>query len=105
MSIDPLTLLRVRDACAALLDVDEPLVSFVFPKPGGGSMQVFLAWKQGRCLKDYFRDPALDGKLSLYAASHSRIVDHRNIKRRLTQVLQPGDELRFIRTSPIGDAQ
>jgi hypothetical protein len=104
VSIDPLMLLRVLDACDAQQE-EAPLVSFVFPTPGGGVGQVFLAWKQGRYLKDYLRDPVLEGKLSLYAATHSRIVDHRNIKRRLTHVLQPGDELRFIRTTPIGGLQ
>ena len=104
MSIDVETLLRVIDVCEEDQETP-PLVSFVFSKNGGGSGQIFLAWKQGKLLRDYLHDPALHGVLSLYQASHSRIVDHRNLKRRLTSVLQPGDELRFLAVAPIGDVQ
>jgi hypothetical protein len=104
VSISPLTLMRVLEACDAI-EEEKPLVSLVFPKPGGGTGQVFLEWKQGRSLESYVRDPAVRRLLSLYAAMHSRIVDHRNIKRRMSYVLQPGDELRFVRTTPIGGTQ
>lgn len=102
MSLDVDTVMRVLDACDAEF-VEEPLISLVFPKNGGGSGQVFLKWVPGKILKDYIRDPALTGKLSLYQAAYSRIVDHRNIKRRLSYTPQTGDELRFIRSSSIGE--
>lgn len=101
MSIDLDTVLRVLDACDAI--EGPPLISFVFPKKGGGSGQVFLEWKQGRSVRDYIRDPLFTNTLSLYQAAYSRILDHRNIRRRLTHVPKPGDELRFIRASPIGE--
>ncbi len=101
MSLDLSTVLRVLETCDELQD-DQSLISFVFPKSGGGSGQVFLEWKQGRSLRDYLRDPVLEGKLSLYQATHSRIVDHKGVKRRLTHVPQPGDELRFIKVTPSG---
>jgi hypothetical protein len=93
------TLLRVIETCEAQPE-GPPLVSFVFPNRGGGSSQVFLEWKQGRSLKEYIRLPVLNGKLSLNQAAHSRILDHRGLKRRLTCVLQPGDELRFVKAHP-----
>lgn len=96
--MDPVALLRVLEACDALAEPEEQLISLVVPKRGGGTGQVFLKWVPGKMLKDYIRNPALTGVLSLYQAAYSRIVDHRNIKRRLSYVLQPGDELRFIRT-------
>jgi hypothetical protein len=99
VSIDIDTVLRVLDACDRELE-KEPLISFVVPKRGGGTGQVFLKWRRGWGLKDYIRDPALTGIISLYQAAHSRIVDHRNIKRRLTYTPNQGDEIRFIRTKP-----
>jgi hypothetical protein len=102
MSLDVGTVLRVLEACDAEITA-EPLISLVFPKPGGGSGQVFLKWEQGKMVKEYLRDPVLAGKLSLYQAAYSRIVDHRNVKRRLSHTLKAGDELRFIRTSPTSE--
>jgi hypothetical protein len=99
VSLDLDAVLRVIEACDALV-VPEPLISFVFSKRGGGSAQVFLRWIPGRPLKDYIRDPALTGGISLYQAAYSRILDHKNIKRRLSYVPQEGDELRFIRSPP-----
>lgn len=99
MSVDVVALLKVRATCED--QDDEPLISLVFPTPDGSSGQIFLSWKQGRFLRDYLKDPVLNGKLSLYQAARSRIVDHNNVKRRLTYIPQPGDELRIIRTTPI----
>lgn len=102
MSLDVATVLRVIEACNAEIK-PEPLISLVFPKKGGGTGQVFLSWTPGKMLRDYILDPALTGKLSLYQAAYSRIVDHRNIKRRLSYIPQTGDELRFIRAVPAGE--
>ena len=103
MSLDIDTILRVYAACEAEMTGGDPLISFVVPKKGGGVGQVFLHWRAGKAIKDYVRDPALGGALSLYQASHCRILDHRNVRRRLTHVPQPGDELRFLRATPIGE--
>lgn len=95
MTIDVSTLLRVLEACDAARE-EESLISFVVPKKGGGTGQIFLRWVPGRTLKDYLRAPALNGVMSVYQACHSRIVDHTNIKRRLLYCPKEGDEFRFI---------
>jgi integrase len=102
VSLDLDTILRVMEVCEAEVE-DTTLISFVVPKKGGGTGQVFLEWQKGKFLKDYLRDPVLQGTVSLYQAAYSRILDHRNIRRRLTYMPQPGDELRFIRAAPIGE--
>lgn len=96
MSIDVDVLLRVLEACDSTRK-EEPLISLVVPKKGGGYGQIFLKWVPGRLLKDYIRDPALTKVLSLYSAMHSRIIDHRGIHRRLTYRPEEGDELTFHR--------
>jgi hypothetical protein len=99
MSLDFDTLLRVIDACE-LKEEPPILISLVIPRRGGGAGQVFLDWVPGKTLKEYLRTPVVHEAISLFQAAHSRIVDHRNIKRRLSHVPQPGDELRFVRTAP-----
>jgi hypothetical protein len=96
MTIDVGTLLRVLDACEEASE-SEPLVSLVFPKKGGGSAQIFLPWKRGKKLKDYISHPSLTGVWNVHQAMRSRILDHENRKRRITDVLREGDEIRFVR--------
>src|SRR5262245_19433183 len=104
MSIDLETLLRVIDACEVEEESPPALISLVIPrKGGGGSGQIFLEWQPGKTLRDYLQHPTLASAFSLYRAAYSRIVDHRNIRRRLTYAPQPGDELRFLRIAPIGE--
>lgn len=103
MSIDIETMLRVIDACE-VQEQPQKLVSFVIPRRGGESVgQVFLTWEPGKTVRDYLRNPVMHSAISLYQASHSRIVDHRGCRRRLTHVPQPGDELRFQRGAPVGE--
>lgn len=93
MALDLDLILQVYDACDAL--VDPALISLVIPQKGGGTGQIFLQWSQGRPLKSYLKDPLLQGVWSLYQAAHCRIVDHTNVRRRLSHLPQPGDEFRF----------
>lgn len=93
MSIALETLFKIWEVCDA--EPEEPLVSLVFPAHGR-SRQIFLAWRQGRMLKEYLRDPALQGEWTLYQAAYSRIVDQMGIRRRLSHIPQPGDEYRFF---------
>lgn len=97
MSIELGTLLRVLETCDALHE-EKPLISLVVPKKGGGSGQVFLPWVPGKSLRNYIRDPVLNGVLSVYQATYSRIIDHNNVKRRLSYEPREGDEIRFIPT-------
>lgn len=102
MSLDLDVLLKVIDACEQQ-EQPQQLISLVFPRRGGESTgQIFLEWKPGKLLRDYLKTGVLHGVLSTYQASHSRIVDHRGMHRRLTYVPQPGDEFRFVRASPVG---
>lgn len=101
MTIDAVALLRVLAACDELQE-EEPLVTLVFPKKGGGYARISLLWNANKSLKDYIRDPSLTAVFSLYQAAHSRILDHNNIKRRLSYVPRMGDELRFLAASPAG---
>lgn len=99
MSLDLDTVLRVLEACDEVA-APPPLISFVVTTKTGIQAQAFLRWVPDKTLKDYIRDPALTRVISLYQAAYSRILDHKNIKRRLSYVPQEGDELRFIRTPP-----
>jgi hypothetical protein len=103
MSIDLDTLLRVIDACEAPGEPQQ-LVSLVIPQRGGERVgQVFMAWKPGKTVREYLQDPRVHAVISLYQAAYSRIVDHRGLKRRLSHVPKPGDELRFLRVASIGE--
>ena len=93
MSVDVVTLLKIWEECDK--EPEEALISLVIPKQTG-SRQVFLAWRQGRMLKEYLREPILRGVWSLYQAAHSHIMDQMSIRRRLTYIPQPGDEFRFL---------
>jgi hypothetical protein len=102
VSLEVDAVMRVLRACDERLERNTvPLISLIFPKSGGGHGQVFLPWT-GRMLKDYIGHPALTNKLSLYQAAYSRILDHNGVKRRLTYSPKAGDEIRFIKVSPIG---
>lgn len=95
MTIDVGTLLRVLDACEEASE-EQLLISLVFPKKGGGSAQIYLQWKKGQMLKDYIKHPSLTGILNLHQAAHYRILDHNNVKQRLTYRPHAGDELRIF---------
>lgn len=94
MSLSVTDITRVLLACQERVE-DKPLISFVFPHHGV-SCQVFLDWRQGRMLKEYVLSPSLNGYLSLHTAYHSRIVDQRGLRHRLTYMPKPNDELRFL---------
>lgn len=90
---------RVISACQELQEEAPPLISFVFTHHGQ-QCQAFLEWQEGKMLKDYILDPGIHRYLTLHTAHYSRIVDHLGVKRRLTYIPKPNDELRFLRVRP-----
>lgn len=97
MTLSVTDVLRVMEACETVEDDQAgPLVSFIVPKNGGGWGQILLKWRRGKPLRDYIRDPALTGVLSVYQATRCRVVDQLAVKRGLSHTPNAGDEIRFI---------